>query len=479
MKKSNLFFFNIIALFTILLSVNAYSLSNYEASFIPINNEIYEDEIATYQLIIKNNADFEEIFVSPYATDIDWSVKTEPLLYKLAPQSTKTINVTLNPNQGVSPGSYGVIIVVKSAVTEELKKYMVEAYIKPLKPVQQTFRPSVALNVDVPNEVDPKEPFIAKIYLRNRNALIINDAQLIFKSELINYEYNFTLNSLEERSEEIIFNFDPLQAPITDSLTVELIGVNESINSIKTPFRIVPYSNLIINEEFKSFFFKTTNYVKIKNDGNIVNKETYKVPKSFLASIFTYSPSDSRYEIINGKRYLVFDLNIGPDKEASLQYTTNYRIIIYITLLVLILIGVYYYLRSPITTSKEAFTDEIGKDGVSEIKIRLLIKNRSSKPIENVKILEMIPSLVDLVKESYVGTLEPNKIIKNEKKGTLIRWDINYLDPFEERIITYKVKSKLNIIGGITLPATKVKFEVKPGIERSVSSRKFKVKFFN
>ena len=46
-------------------------------------------------------------------------------------------------------------------------------------------------------------------------------------------------------------------------------------------------------------------------------------------------------------------------------------------------------------------------------------------------------------------------------KGTVMKWNIDELVPGEDRLITYKVKSKLSIIGNFRLPRSKVVFKRK------------------
>ena len=106
------------------------------------------------------------------------------------------------------------------------------------------------------------------------------------------------------------------------------------------------------------------------------------------------------------------------------------------------------------------------------MKIIIYIKNRSSEIINNIFVNDKVPSLAELIKESYLGTLEPTKILVHDKKGTIVKWELKSLEPFEERVITYKIKSKLNIIGGISLPPTKIRFDTKSGRERVIFSNR-------
>jgi hypothetical protein len=90
--------------------------------------------------------------------------------------------------------------------------------------------------------------------------------------------------------------------------------------------------------------------------------------------------------------------------------------------------------------------------------------------IENIQVTELIPSIAELVKEGNIGTLAPSKVLRNDKKGTIVKWELEALEPFEERIISYRLNSKIVIVGGLTLPPSRVKFITKKGKERTIKS---------
>jgi hypothetical protein len=55
-----------------------------------------------------------------------------------------------------------------------------------------------------------------------------------------------------------------------------------------------------------------------------------------------------------------------------------------------------------------------------------------------------------------------------------VKWELEALEPLEERIITYKLKTKIIIVGGLTLPRARIKFKTKDA-ERTVKSNKTKI----
>jgi hypothetical protein len=136
---------------------------------------------------------------------------------------------------------------------------------------------------------------------------------------------------------------------------------------------------------------------------------------------------------------------------------------------------VYFIYRSPVTIKKEALVMGSSHSEISDMKVLLHIRNRSQDLIEHLKITDLIPSIAELATEQHLGTLAPLKVIRNEKKGSIVKWELDALEPFEERIISYRLNSKITIVGGIRLPPAKIKFETLKGKERVVRSNSSQV----
>ncbi|MBR9690738.1 hypothetical protein GOV08_03575 [Candidatus Woesearchaeota archaeon] len=452
--------------------------SDFDVAINTSKGVIFEDEVAEYELTITNNGINEENFVSPYTSDPDWIVTSDPQVFKVGPKETKKYTLYVDPKATVAPGQYGVILNVKSSLTEEVDKSLFLIFIKPLNPLPLGYVSSIALNVEIPTEIDPRAIVPVGIYLRNRNAREYDNLTISIESKLINKVYGIPFDSLEEKTEKFNFKLSDFEPPQEDNLIVTLSNEDEVINQLKVPIRVIPYSEIQKDKDVTEKFLKTKTFIKLTNFGNTQNNKPYKYQVGFFENLVTFTKPDSERIKENGKRFRTFETSLEPRETIDIEVVTNYRYIVYLILLTILSILAYYQLRNPIVSKKEAITSSPSHEGVSEFKIRVLVRNRSQNPVENVKVIESVPSLAKLVKESTLGTLEPTKIIKHDKRGTIIRWDINYLEPFEERIITYKIKSKLNIVGSLTLPATKIKYETFRGRERVTHSKKHRIKIY-
>lgn len=108
---------------------------------------------------------------------------------------------------------------------------------------------------------------------------------------------------------------------------------------------------------------------------------------------------------------------------------------------------------------KEANNITKKEGGIFSLKVVLHIKNRSNKKIEDIELREVIPNIASIEKDISIGTLRPSKILRHEKKGSIIKWDIDHLDVGEERVLSYKIKARLPILGELGLSASVAKFK--------------------
>ena len=203
--------------------------------------------------------------------------------------------------------------------------------------------------------------------------------------------------------------------------------------------------------------------VELTNPGNVQSTEIVQMQSSFWQRLFTKSDFPVSYVKQDGKYYADFSVTIGPGAGVEFNVVQNYKPFAYTTailvLVILICTVLYFTFRSSIVITRKVNVARGDEEGVSRLKVVLNIKNRTGSTLENIKIIERTPNITEVDKQFVVGTLKPTKIVQNAVKGTLVRWDFASLEPFEERIITYNVNSKLAILGTMQLPPTLVKYD--------------------
>lgn len=437
-----------------------------------INDSIYNNESAYYDLIIYNNNDYDDRF-QLYTISAFWDIS--PSLTQSTSQSTNRIKLEISPLDSKIYGPQLVPVTIKSLSDEYSVVENFYVYIKPSNYTPREYVANVAMEVRLSEEIDPRNPISLEVYMRNRNPLTLENVHIEVTSELFNKEYITTLGSLEEKTNQILFvDLNPLQKPGTYAVDVKLVYKNETISQVTKQLLVKEYSDLQIEQTTTKGLFSTKEKISLYNDGNNDAVKLVKVKKNMFQKIFT--TTSAKYVSLkeDGTSYLTWNIPLAPRESYTLTVTTNYMSLVLFILLIIILIISYYIFRSPVVLFKRAKIISASEHGVTDVKVRLHIKNRSGRTIRNIKIIDKYPKLVTLEEETSLGVLKPTKLLSGDKIHNLLTWNLEVLDPYEERLIVYKLKSGLNIVGNVSLPAAKIKFHTASG-DRSFMSNKVKL----
>jgi hypothetical protein len=458
---------------TLLSSIAA--AGNFSVSFSPASQSIAENEIARYNVTIFQSYPGVEFF-EIYSPEVLWDIRTKDPLH-VAPGSPFGTTLLIQP-LNINPGLYGVPIHIKRTGTNDVRKVLLYMEVTGV-PSIKSYLPAVRGTVELPQSIDPREEITITLNLENQNRRNLTDLKVKMRSNVINQDYITSLGPLERKTARFTARIDPRTSPQRDLLKVAIIatelGKGYEFDLPPAEYAVHSYGHIQpVIEDHKSFL-KNARIITVNNNANILLHEPYNFPLPWFARLFTSAePEEARVE--NGG--LVWDivLNVGEAKE--LRVTTNYRPLAVAIALAIVVLVLYYVFRSPLAIRKSAAVVSTREGGISELKILLELRNRSGKPVRHATIIDLVPRIAELEKTFDVGTLTPTKVVRNERKGTLIRYEVGDVMPYEERVISYKVKSTLSILGGVSLPVAVAKFLAPNGKERTTSSNPAKIAFF-
>jgi len=440
----------------ILFSAIAYASVNFNAEIFPSEVVIKQDETAEFNFSITHTADEIKTF-EIYSENVIWDVRVRDSL-RVEPSEFFSTRLFVRP-LNINPGAYRVPLTVKMVGTDLKEKKDVLLEIQSLVPPEQSYFPAVRGEVYMEDKVDPREELKVRVMLENQNRRNLEKVDVKLRSSTINKDYTVSLEPLEKKELKFFIKLSPYTAPQKDLLKVSIIvpekdrGFRFDLDPVA--FEVQDYEDFQEEVKIDKGFLKTNYLVTLKNNGNIPYVDYYKVPSSFFKNIFVTTTPSAKKEA----GYLVWDLDIKSGESELIMYTFNYQPILIITIVLIVLIVAYIIFRSPVILRKTATVLATKEGGISELKVIIEIVNRSKKPVKHVKIIDNVPRIANLAKDYDVGTLKPDKVVKHERKGTLVKWGIESIDPGEERVISYKIKSKLSILGGVTLPSAAAKFE--------------------
>lgn len=431
------------------------------------------NETAIYDLVIMNDNSNAQIF-EVYSPDVAWDVRTDRALFVAGKHefSTKLLIKPLSINAGL----YGIPIVVRRVGTADSVKQTVFLELKSKNPPVMTYLPVFRGNASMPKTVEANKQVTIAITLENLNRRNLSELNVKVRSAILNKDYVTTLEPRERKSLSFSVVVDKMVAPQKDVLRIHLIkSENEKSYQYEVQpleYEVLALENIVVSEFSEIELFKTTVGAKLKNHGNIPQKGVFVKQMNFFRRLFSNTNPDGI--VISGAYELSVPLDVG--EERTVRIVTNYRPLVISVGIILVIFVLYLLLRSPLKIHKTASIITTKEGGISELKIRLNIKNRSRTVVRSINLIDLVPKIADVNRHFESASSAPSQIVKHDKRGTLLKWNIDSLDSGEEYILTYVMTSKFSIFGGATLPVTVAKFVTANGKERTTFSNKLSVK---
>ncbi len=430
----------------------------FKLNLIPINAEVYAGKAAEFNLVITNDQEFTDTFILGFE-DIRFSPITDPATYyfngiEVRPNGEATTKLLVRPRiDKVSAGKNSLEIQVRSKETGEVETDIININVKPREftPEMIIYGPNMSSSLNMPSKVDPRTPFSIKVDISNNNPFDFRQIIIKLESKLITGERAIDLAPNESKTVEITTKLDDKESPQKDTLHAYIYWNNTLLKELVKEYEVVPYLPPFREESSTvNSILKQVTTIVVYNDANTEKSGPVTLKRGSFGNLFERTNPESEIVISEGEEEYQWIISLKPGESATLTVTRSYVFWVLIAVL-LILGGVFYYLnRSPLIVTKEVQKVEIKEGGLHEIKISITIKNRKEKGVKDVSILDKIPKLSHIHEEFDEGTIKPSKVYPFAK-GHAVKWNIKSLDGFEERIITYSLKSKLSIIGTLRL----------------------------
>jgi hypothetical protein len=446
----------------------------FAAELSPSQQVIRQDQLAYYEITIFHNYAGIEFF-EVYSPEVLWDIRTKDPLHVPPGKPFKTA-LTIQP-LNINPGLYGVPIHVKRTGSNQVRKAILYMEVTG-SPSTITYLPAVRGTAEIPAFVDPREDITITVYLENQNRRNLSELSVKVRGDVINQDFTASLGPLERKTFTFVTRIDPQTPPQQDSLAVSVIATEKDkgfqFDLPPVDFAVKSYGQLVPTTEVIKSFLKRKRIITLTNNANIVLQEPFAFPVPWYARVFTSSsPKAARVE--NGA--LVWDIALNMGHTAELRVTTNYIPLAVMIIIAAIITIIYYVFRSPLVIRKSSSVLSTREGGISELKILLELKNRSGKPIHQASIVDLVPRIAEMLKDHEIGTIAPSKVVRHDNKGTIVKYEVGEIMPYEERVISYKVKSTLSILGGVSLPVAVARFNTHMGKERTTQSNAPKVTF--
>jgi len=470
------------ARWSILLLLLALPLAQaaFTASFNPDTRTIKLNDTARFTLTLTHDSTQSQTF-EIYSPEIAWDITTEPTTDRVVtiyPQQARNITLILRPLY-VTTGYYVVPIHIRRSGANELGKlYALVGVLDPDTPVG-IYLPTVKITTDIPASLDPRSPITLPITLENKNRRDLERVTLKIRSALFNKDIDTSLASLERKDIDVELELDPRTPPQEDviKITALITADNRNYHYDAAPaiITIPEHGEIAADVQLTSGVLKRLQQITFTNTGNARKTQTYSIDRK-LWGLFTNTEPEPRVLVQDGITRYAWDLDLEPGEQTTLLIVTNYRILAYLAILAILGVIAYYVFRSPVIIAKTATIVATHEGGITELKVMITVVNRSKHDVKDVVILDKVPRIASVVKDFDLGTVRPVKMLHDDKKGTLLKWKLDVLDSREERVIAYKMRSSLTILGGLQLPVAVAKCQSN-GHERTTRSNVSQIGF--
>lgn len=418
----------------------------------------------TFTVGVRNELDFEDYFDINIEGHDRW-IRPDSWRVKIAPNQTETIGIRVNPGTNVDMGEYSRDFSITSRSNRSVSRDGEICFyvIRDFKLESEDF----SLNK---YSFRPGENVTSTIGIKNegtRDFEEVTFTTLLFddNDNLLNNFSTSTPLSIDERKE--LSNINELgkyQDPGTYRIEYEVNARGNIYSSGSEELEVVEHEDLIDEETRDRGILYSDVEIMLKNEGNVPYVDNYSKEISFPYN-YLVSTNETYIESSNGGSLYFWDVNIDPGSQASVQYRVHYwPIYIFLILLLLFVAKMFFVLRKP-KVSKSVRRTEV-EEGDKIFTVTLEVKNRLSGTAKDVTVKDYVPNIARVV-EKFDG-LRPD-IIKDDEH-TELRWKLGDMDPGEERILHYKVRTLVEAVEFVKLPKAEASGEKGRGSFHSRSS---------
>ena len=284
----------------------------------------------------------------------------------------------------------------------------------------------------------------ANVYIINKENTNLNDLRITGKSVFFDFDKKVSIGPYQNVSFEVdLKDLEKVVAgPYVLSSDVVLSNIKVEIDGV---INYLEKEGLSVKTDTTGLIVRITKTEK-KNEGNVPVSAKIEMRKNIVSRLFTSLSSEPSSSVRNGffVNY-VWDKNANPGETFSVSMITNYTLpFIFVILVVVVAFLAKVYSQTNLVLTKRVNFVKT-KGGEFALKVRLHVKAR--KHVDKVQLIDRLPGMTKLYEEYGI---KPDRIEESTRR---LFWNIDRMSAGEERVFSYVIYSKLNVIGRFELPA--------------------------
>ncbi|MBI2629335.1 hypothetical protein HYW74_04595 [Candidatus Pacearchaeota archaeon] len=303
-----------------------------------------------------------------------------------------------------------------------------------------------------------------KAYFYNLENINYQDLEVIFSSVFFDdKKETIDLTPYQRYETNIPISNEKIKKLVAGNYNIKatylINGKTEAVDSL---MKILEKTGLSVNEQKSGTIIRKLTIDKL-NEGNIPSVAEITIKKNVISRLFTtFSLEPNKIERQGFFISYTWQKELNPDEKLSVRATTNWTFPLIITILIVIIVFlIYWYTRQDVIIKKK-----IGyvKTKSNEFALRVTVKVRARRFVEKVTLYDRLPGITKI----YEKFSSPTPTRTDESSGR-VQWDIPKLIEGEERVFSYLMYSKLNVVGKFEIPSATAVYELngKPGQAKS------------
>lgn len=253
-------------------------------------------------------------------------------------------------------------------------------------------------------------------------------------------------------------------------LTLKNIQTSE-LSTQTVAFVVQQFENPVAQKNVKLGLLTQDVFLTARNDGNsVVNASTTESIPIFMKTFVSFINSpDSEQTVGNNVVYTWLFYNLQPGEERTVEYQINlWQIVLLGVILIIAVAYAFTYVFTIRIVKNHHLFGPVAE--TKEISITLEVKNRTRHVIHDVYVRDFLPSFATVVDK--FDTLKP--MLRKAAGGTEIIWKFDSLGSMDERVLRYRIRPTMEILGEIKLPRAMIRYsdgkkELRKVVSKSIS----------
>ena len=415
-------------------------------SITPVDSVIDWNSTAQYTVTVDGAADAVRLRPATF----EWgTIRFEDYILPSSGSTTAYVQ----PPRDVLIGNYAIEILALSYANPDIRASEL------LKLTITSELPHVEPSWNIVSEIEPGKTNVSLI-LKNTGTTAVSGITAKLTSPLLKEPVEFNVGDMARGEAKLAWNtvLDIPLNTLADSYDFKLSVFKDGnyVMEYAKPINILEKESVEVNVFKDPKFLGKTYTVIIENVGNTFADDYYTIEVPGWQRFFIEGKVKPAITLTaEGKAQAAWPYALAIGSSTTLVYTITFMPLLAILIAVLLLLyAVFWYFGQGLSISKELLHAD------RALKVKLHIKNNSTKPQRNVIVEDNIPTPLTLSRE--FATMHPT-VIKKTEGAVKLQWKFDVIWPHEEKILTYNLKSALAVSGTILLPAARIKKKGDPG----------------